>query len=181
MCDRHNVSREAGRLYLESLHQHIGYVLEAGLHLGVPHDQLSIHDQSKFSEWEFPHYARQFHGGGGDDEGFARAWLHHENHNPHHWGYWIPRSGKYTGQPLEMPHNYALEMVADWMGANRAYDGSWNMEKWLNKSFPGIKLHDATREFVADTLHSLGYLVSYDMVHDTCNIRATAANYELLE
>lgn len=33
--------------------------------------------------------------------------------------------------PLPMPEKYVREMVADWMGASKAYDGKWPKEKWL--------------------------------------------------
>ena len=158
MCQRNGVSITAGRDYHESLQQHIAYVQEAGRKLGVPESLLAVHDDSKFTAAEFPHYARQFHDGGGDDEGFARAWLHHENVNPHHWGYWIPRSGKYAGKPLEMPQIYVREMIADWMGANRAYEGTWNMAQWLSTKGPGLKLHESTATMIHAILEDdLGY------------------------
>lgn len=171
MCKVNGVSLEAGTEYLYSLMRHINFVREAGRKIGVPENQLVCHDESKFTEWEFPHYARKFHGANDDPEGFARAWLHHENSNPHHWGYWIPRSGKYAGQPLEMQHYYALEMVADWMGANMAYQNTWDMTEWLNENFMKIRLHPNTRLGVANILNEIGYLVSYDVVAGTCDIR----------
>ena len=56
-----------------------------------------------------------------------------------------------------MPQNYALEMVADWMGASRAYTGSWDMADWLSTHISKIKVHSVTAEYLFDVLSSLGY------------------------
>jgi len=73
--------------------KHKAFVLRAGLKTGAPIWRLVIHDWSKFTPAEAPHYGRQFFGARDDPEGFARAWLHHQNANPHHWEFWISRSG----------------------------------------------------------------------------------------
>jgi hypothetical protein len=137
--------------------KHKLFVYVAGRSLGLGRWQLLIHDLSKFSLAELPAYGRAFFGDKGDPEGFARAWLHHQNFNPHHWEYWMPRSGHVKDDPamklpppLEMPEKYAREMVADWLGASRGYTGSWNMTDWLDKNLPRIEenLHPKTRIFV---------------------------------
>jgi hypothetical protein len=133
--------------YLKSLLLHKWYVFVAGRYVGVSLWQLLIHDLSKFSPAEFLTYARHSSTEEGrESEAFAAAWLHHENANPHHWGYWIPRSGKYANQPLPMPDRYIREMVADWMGAGKAYTGRWDIADWLNENLPGFsdKLHPKT-------------------------------------
>jgi len=137
--------------------KHKWFVFVAGLHLGVPLGRLLVHDISKFTGAELPHYGRQFFGDKSDPIGFAGAWLHHQNHNPHHWEYWVPRSGHGTGpdypaNPLPMPETYVREMVADWMGASRAYDGAWPVEiatwRWVQQNVLGAKrkivLHEET-------------------------------------
>lgn len=137
-------------LYLDSLVDHIRYVREAGERLRVSPTQLKMHDQSKFSHAEFPFYAKHFQGGG-DPDGFAGAWLHHLHNNPHHWQHWLfpdrftPKGSKNVENgAVEMPYNYMLEMVADWMGASMAYTGSWDMTDWLYKNMPKITLHSKT-------------------------------------
>ena len=169
--------------FLKSVLTHKWFVFLAGLKTGVPIWRLIIHDWQKFSHWEFGAYAQNFFG---DDnlnnretidafqkysvaelapfghfakERFALAWLHHENTAPHHWGYWIPRSGKYTGA-FPMPETYVREMVADWMGASRAYTGSWNMAEWLSNNGPRMesKMHQETVRMVHDVLIELGYI-----------------------
>lgn len=156
------ITEEIAAAYLQSLNQHIAYVRQAGQIIGVSFDQLHRHDQSKFSVEEFPHYARHFFGDKGDPDGWERAWLHHENHNPHHWGHWIARSGKMAGKPLPMPEWYVKEMVADWHGAGRAYQGSWDISVWLANQGPGFRLHPKTEMLVDGVMQSIGYEVVID-------------------
>lgn len=152
--------------FFESLHLHKKYVMQAGLIVGgIPEERLFNHDASKFTEAEYPHYARQFHGDKGDPAGFARAWLNHIHNNPHHWQYWIfpdgfaPEGGNSEGGVLPMPETYVREMVADWMGASFTYTNSWDMTDWLNKHLPTKKviLHSETWPMLYDTLYSIGY------------------------
>lgn len=158
----YRIGAEVIEAYLDSLVAHIRYVQEAGEKLGVSPQQLRAHDQSKFSESEFPHYAKHFHGGGAPDL-FAHAWLHHMNYNPHHWQHWIfpdnftPKGSEVEAGVVEMPTHYALEMVADWMGASRAYTGSWDMAKWLREHMPRIRVHSRTAEHLRFILDNLGY------------------------
>lgn len=144
-----------------SLRNHIRYVQKACDRLGVPDSQMVRHDQSKWSPEEFPHYARHFHGDKGDLASFQRAWLHHQNHNPHHWEYWISRS-HWLNDALPMPENYVREMVADWMGASMAYTGSWSIDEWCTENIPKMRMHAETRVLVGNVLGELGYHVSHD-------------------
>ena len=160
----YGVPKNIAEDYLLSLVAHIHYVQEAGKQLGVADNQLVYHDLSKFSEHEFSGYARHFKGGG-DPAGFARAWLHHLHHNPHHWSHWVHPGDDYhvAGSDMEanvlpMPYSFALEMIADWQGANRAYTGSWDMIDWLSKNWGRVRLHSQTRNFVREVLDGLGYI-----------------------
>jgi hypothetical protein len=138
--------------------RHKWFVLIAGLRLGgIPLWRLLTHDLSKFGPGEYPHYQRRFYGPNNDPLGFALAWNHHENSNPHHWGHWIARSGPFAGQPLPMPRSYAREMVADWMGASRAYTGSWDMTEWLRGHLVEMCLHSVTAGYVREALADLDY------------------------
>lgn len=49
---------------------------------------------------------------------------------------------------IEMPSRYALEMVADWMGAGRDITGRWDCKEWYAKNRGKIVLHDNTRKLV---------------------------------
>ena len=130
--------------------KHKWFVFLAGLKTGAPIWRLMIHDWTKFLPSELPHYQRQFFGKADDPWGFISCWLHHQNHNPHHWEYWIPRTGHNRGlppfpdgEPVPMPEWAIREMVADWMGASRVYEGKWPKPGewvWLKKSYPKIRI-----------------------------------------
>lgn len=143
--------------YLWLTAKHKIFVLRGGFRTGAPVWRLIIHDWSKFTSAEAPHYGRQFFGDKSDPLGFSLAWNHHQKTNKHHWEYWIPESGHNRGgyadhQPLPMPESYAREMVADWLGASRAYDGVWPQSRerwpWLQANLSKIRLHPATRDLV---------------------------------
>lgn len=148
--------------YLKQLREHIAAVREAGMGLDVPLDQLDHHDDSKFGAEELPGYALHLCGGGAP-EMFSKAWLHHIHNNPHHWQYWIFPDGYHPdGTSVEhgvvyMPEHYALEMVADWMGASYVYTGSWDMADWLRENKPRIIVHSETGRFLDRVLSDLGY------------------------
>jgi hypothetical protein len=112
-----------------------------------------VHDFSKFlpSEW-FP-YAEAFYLPHGqsryqESEAFNVAWNNHQKRNKHHWQYWLITWDRGETEPLEMPHDFTREMVADWMGAGRAINGRWEVREWYNKNKDKIKLHPITREWV---------------------------------
>jgi hypothetical protein len=133
-------------------------VFLAGLCTGAPIWNLIIHDWSKFTRNEYPHYQKQFFGDKSDPEGFIKAWIHHQNHNPHHWEYWIPRTGHgrctppyKDNEPVKMPDCYVKEMIADWLGAGRAYNKTWPDEShwmWFWENFDRMILHPETRNDV---------------------------------
>lgn len=145
------------KAYYVSLMRHIAYVTQAGVRLGVPMEQLAQHDQSKFSIEEFPQYARNFYGDKGDPDGYLVAWLHHQNHNAHHWQYWITRGDNDKYEALPMPEVYVREMVADWVGAAMAYNGSWDISEWTEEKLKSMKLHPRTTERLMPILEEIRY------------------------
>lgn len=136
--------------------KHKWCVFLASLQTGLPLWLTLVHDLSKFTRHELPHYDRQFFGDKGDPEGFAVAWHHHIIHNPHHPEHWtyIDKAGD---QVLPMPPVYVKEMVTDWLGASRAYTGSWDMTTWLDKNLSTMHLHPETWRLVGVELSHLGY------------------------
>jgi hypothetical protein len=149
--------------YKETLILHLKYTREAGYKIGVRECQLLAHDASKWSELEFPAYAAWFKGTKGNPDAFARAWLHHIHNNPHHWQYWIFSDGytlersKVENGVVEMPARFALEMVADWMGASMAYTGDWDIADWLENNMAKIRIHSQTAQYLREVLDHLGY------------------------
>ena len=149
--------------YMDSLLSRIRFVQTAGLRLGMDINELINHDVSKFSDEEFLAAAEQWHGGAPNPDRYARAWLHHTHHNPHHWQHWIfpdgfiPKGSDVENGVMEMPHRYALEMVADWQGSSMAYTGSWDMSNWLKNNMGRIRLHSKTADYVRGILAGMNY------------------------
>ncbi len=138
--------------------KHKWFVLLAGIKLRVPMWQLIMHDSSKFRLWRA--YNNQFFGDKSMNNEFAYAWLEHQNCEKHHWEYWIPRSSHNKVdslmsniEPLDMPERYIREMIADWLGAGRAYEGKWPSKNnwiWFNNNRERIykNLHPRTRKMI---------------------------------
>lgn len=149
--------------YADYISRHIKAVQEAGRQLGVSETQLAEHDRSKWLTSEFYGYARHFFGDKNDPDAFAYAWLHHIHHNPHHWQHFIfpdnhaPKNSSAENGVLEMPRHYALEMVADWIGAGVAITGQDDMSEWLAGNIGKIRLHSKTKVYVVGVLDNLGY------------------------
>lgn len=169
--------------YTLRLKEHITYVQEAGKRLNVDPQQLANHDLSKWLAIEFDAYAKYFCSdtdispvdAPSVSDDFARAWLHHIHNNPHHWQYWIfpdnysPKNSSLENGVMEMPYIYALEMVADWMGASKAYTGSWDMTDWFVKNAPRIRVHSKTAILLTDILTCVNMS---DVIHpDTVDAR----------
>lgn len=146
--------------YLRRLLMHKWFVLLAGRRVGVPLWRLIVHDWSKFMPVEFLPYARYDFAVMREDLAFDTAWLHHQKHNPHHWQYWVLIQDFKPTKALPMPTPFVREMVADWMGAGRAYTGSWDMSDWLRKSLPHMTgfMHPNTITRLGFVLVEQGYL-----------------------
>jgi hypothetical protein len=138
--------------------KHKWFVFIVGRKIGVSLWRLLKHDWTKFLVSELPHYNRQFFGGADDPLGFVTCWTRHQNRNDHHWEYWIPRTGcnrctpPYKDmEPIPMAEQAVKEMVADWIGAGRAYEGKWpdlkNWE-WYKRNYDKIIVHSITRDLI---------------------------------
>jgi len=152
-------------VYLSYLIRHKWFVFIAGIKVECPIWQLIIHDWSKFTPSEWSGYVNHFyvvkkHGCKVDGKlceecsemeiAFDYAWLHHYNHNPHHWNGWILR-GNGKVKILEMPDKYILELFADWMGANRTINGKWKcLSGWYAKNKQDIHFAPETKKKVEE-------------------------------
>lgn len=136
--------------YLKYLLRHKWFVLVACWRIGASLRLGFIHDMSKFLPSEWLPYARCFYALDGskqyrEGEAFNLAWNDHQKRNKHHWQYWLITWDRGTTEPLQMPRRYALEMVADWMGAGRAITGKWETAAWYEKNKTNMQLHPVTR------------------------------------
>jgi hypothetical protein len=144
------------RYMLKTLH-HKWFVFWFGLKTKAPLWRLLIHDWTKFTQYELPAYADWFFGDQKNEIFFAHAWNHHHKSNPHHWEYWIPvtahsKSSIPAGIPLPMPEWAVREMIADWLGAERSYNGmtppSLSEWPWYNATRPEMRFHPDTSVLV---------------------------------
>lgn len=118
-----------------------------------------MHDMSKFSWIEFWESVRYYQGTSSPinackaDKGFSLAWQHHKGRNPHHYEYWTDNYD--AGMTcIEMPYNYMVEMICDYLGAARAYCGNkfsyqdeWKW--WVNKiQTTSVSMNENTAKFV---------------------------------
>ena len=145
--------------------RHKWFVFLAGLETGAPLWRLVVHDWTKFLPSELPHYGRQFFGASDDPEGFIQCWTKHQNRHAHHWEYWIPRTGHNRcdppykdNEPIPMPWWAVREMMADWMGASRAYEGHWPTKDWpwYFRNRDRMRLHAVTMQRIMILRHRLG-------------------------
>lgn len=110
-------------------------------------------------------WAHDFEVGGLDErqDAFDAAWNHHQKANAHHWQYWLLTMDSGETVPLKMPERFALEMVADWMGAGRAITGDGSLQRtfaWYSSNKDKMILHPRTRELVESIFQSIPEPVS---------------------
>ena len=139
--------------YLNYVLRHKWFVLVATIRIGAPIWRAIVHDMSKFLPSEWIPYAATFYAHDGSNrydetEDFNLAWCLHQHRNPHHWQFWLLKQDGPGTKCLPMPKKYALEMVADWMGAGRAITGKWECNEWYQKNKDTIIIHKDTRNFI---------------------------------
>lgn len=82
------------------------------------------HDESKYTDIEFEGYRQYFYPCSDEEKNkdmFDLAWIHHQNHNPHHPEYWIDRS---ENNIKDMPPIYIAEMLLDWEAMRIKFGGT---------------------------------------------------------
>lgn len=135
------IQRQAAITYLKRLIRHVQCVEAAGLYFTGPYclniigeldTRLSNHDADKFEVNNFCTYAEFKYGGKNSPE--LRQAYHdvrqsHVNNNDHHFEY-------FTGENTQVPFGALLELIADWHGANAAYNGTYDLSDWFNTHAP---------------------------------------------
>lgn len=151
--EKYNVELVALNSYYDALMMHVRYVQQIGKEFGVPEKLLNVHDQSKFTKYEFPHYADRFHGLKNHNRKFIKALNHHYRNNAHHAQYWIDKDGTMQTMPVV----YVWEMVTDWHAASLQYNGNKDISKWLSEHYHRLQLSSVTRETLNEVLKELDY------------------------
>jgi hypothetical protein len=148
--------------YLSYVLRHKYFVMRECFKMGLIWRGL-IHDLSKLYPDEFFAYVEYFYGGGTTTDAlvisFDLAWLHHQKRNKHHWQWWVLREDDGGTKVLEMPSEYLVEMVCDWVGAGRAMgyispleDPYLETRKWYGTNKSKMQLHDSSRRIVEDLI-----------------------------
>lgn len=149
--------------HLKTILVHKYWVFYYCCKLGIPWRGFK-HDMSKFSPVEFWESVRYWDGKSSPipraklDKGYSLAWQHHKGHNTHHYEYWVDWLDK-GGIPIKMPWYDLLELVADWLGAGRAYQGKdftlkGEYEFVLHKFMvEQPKIHETTAKFISYALY----------------------------
>lgn len=128
---------------------------------GVNYDlQFSEHDKSKWDREEYFAYDEYFYGHNKSAkvvQEFNKAWLRHIHHNPHHWQHWVLiHDEEAEGVTcIEMPYNYAIEMICDWWAFSWAKGDLTEIFSWWEKHSECIKFHPKTRRLVTDILEKI--------------------------
>lgn len=123
---------------------------------GIPWQGIT-HDLSKFSPVEFFEGVKYYTGTHSPiDEckkkkGYSLAWQHHKGRNKHHYEYWVDNFDK-GGEIISMPKKYLIEMLCDYLGAGRAYNGknfSFKKElEWWNSVKNKRRIHSNNKRFL---------------------------------
>ena len=93
------------------------------------------------------------------EKGYSMAWLHHKGVNKHHYEHWQDNFDN-GGMPLCMPYKETVEMLCDYLGAGRAYNGkNFSFQKeynwWQNKSSKPLKMHQVQKDFFNDIFYEM--------------------------
>lgn len=131
---------------------------------GIPWRGIK-HDMSKFSPIEFFESVKYYQGSSSPIDackkvnGWSKAWQHHKGRNDHHYEYFVDNLDN-GGTAIQMPFECALELVADYLGAGRAYMGKdftykKEYEWWLKKKEKPLLMHPQTKEFIEWSLNCM--------------------------
>lgn len=123
------------------------------------------HDMSKFSPTEFFESVKYYQGNRSpidackEVNGVSKAWMHHKGRNTHHYEYWQDNFDK-GGTAIQLPLYDAIEMLCDYLGAGRAYQGKnftylGELEWWNIKKSNPLAMHKQTIAFIDLSLRDL--------------------------
>jgi hypothetical protein len=135
-------------------------LIPSDMRLILEHQIGFAHDASKTEPDEYGPYDAYFYGGNRSSQvvdDFNMAWLKHIHRNPHHWQYFVlqcdePDEGEIV---LDMPMNYLLEMICDWLSFSIAKDNMYEVFDWYDEHKNHIKLSMNTRKTVEDILNKI--------------------------
>ena len=150
--------------HLKTILKHKFWVFYYSIQLGIPIRGF-LHDFSKFHPVEFFESVKYYTGTSSpidkckEVNGYSKAWLHHKGVNKHHYEHWQDNFDN-GGVPLCMPYKETVEMLCDYLGAGRAYNGkNFSFKKeydwWKNKSSKPLKMHQVQKDFFDNVFYGM--------------------------
>ena len=128
-------------------------------------DIIAQHDFSKLSEVEFHFYCKKFYENSDgsseiipQDTTFQIAKKVHELTNKHHWEFWArrdPETGDCVAPALDMPDDYIVEMVCDWMSVGMNKGDLQDVHTYYESKKEDILLTFKTRTRVEELLDKI--------------------------
>lgn len=151
--------------YFKYICRHKWYFAIAAYNIGVSIKSIITHDLSKFLPSEFFLYARTFYTQEGtstfvDSIEFDKAWLLHQRRNKHHHNYWTYVDDSGVIHSVDIPDEYLLEMIADWLAMERSVPGSSSAASYYLKIRRTAYFHDNTDKKIQELLmrHSVLFI-----------------------
>lgn len=80
------------------------------------------------------------------------AWLHHQKRNKHHWQYWVLQEDEGKMKLLDIPMKYRIEMLCDWIGANKACKNPKSVYQWYMDNKNIILINKKTKNWIIKEL-----------------------------
>lgn len=123
------------------------------------------HDISKFSPTEFFESVKYYQGDRSpidackEANGVSKAWMHHKGRNSHHYEYWQDNFDN-GGVSIQLPLYDAIELLCDYLGAGKAYQGKdftyiSELRWWNAKKSNPPAMHQQTINFISLALKDL--------------------------
>lgn len=153
------------RIFLKHLKRiltHKFWVMYYCFQLGL-YRQGIMHDLSKFSYTEFSRSLKYWSESISPLahemklNSYSETFLHHRGRNPHHYEYWV-HSLDEGGIPAKMPRKYVLELVCDYLAANKVYNGGslqGEYNWWIKYISSPRAIHPETKEFITQCFKNL--------------------------
>lgn len=115
--------------HLKTIRTHKKWVRIACFKMGIPIQGI-LHDLSKFSLRELA-IAKYYTGEKSPHDtcreilGYSPSWIYHFHRNKHHWEFWCETNVDGVWVPIKIPYKYVIEMFCDFIGAGKAYSGTF--------------------------------------------------------
>ena len=153
--------------YDDYINEHVSSLIKAAdwlrtrLGIHVDYNQLTRHDDSKWTREEYNAYDEYFYGDAKKKKegrlNFDYAWLHHIHSNPHHWQYWVLINDDQEDGTvaLDIPYKYVIEMICDWWTFSWRNGNLYEIFDWYEKHKDRMILSNTTRELVEEILNDI--------------------------